>query len=103
MEILKPLNLPSFDPKIRKGKDDKLSIFDPLRNKYVALTPEEWVRQHFIHFLIEHRGYPQTLLANEIAITLNGTTKRCDTVLFPALGTPAIIILFFIVFSTLQI
>lgn len=92
MEILKPLNLPSFDPKIRKGKDDKLSIFDPLRNKYVALTPEEWVRQHFIHFLIEHRGYPQTLLANEIAITLNGTTKRCDTVLYDIHMSPQMIV-----------
>jgi hypothetical protein len=92
MEILKPLNLPPFDPKIRKGKDDKLSIFDPLRNKYVALTPEEWVRQHFIHFLIEHRGYPQTLLANEIAITLNGTTKRCDTVLYDIHMSPQMIV-----------
>ena len=59
MEILKPLNLPPFEAKIKEGKGNKLSIFDPLRNKYVALTPEEWVRQHFIHFLIEHKGYPQ--------------------------------------------
>ena len=92
MEILKPLNLPPFEAKIKEGKGNKLSIFDPLRNKYVALTPEEWVRQHFIHFLIEHKGYPQALLADEIAITLNGTSKRCDTVLYDIHMTPKMIV-----------
>lgn len=82
MEILKPLNLPSFEPKIRQTADGKLSIYDELRKRFVALTPEEWVRQHFIHYLIYIKGYPQALLANEMAITLNGTSKRCDSVLF---------------------
>ncbi|MGL4520289.1 MAG: type I restriction enzyme HsdR N-terminal domain-containing protein [Phocaeicola sp.] len=76
-----PLNLPSFLPKIT-NKEGKRSIFDPLRRKYVALTPEEWVRQHFISFLVEHKGYPKGLLANEIELTLNGTKRRCDTVLY---------------------
>lgn len=53
-----------------------------LRKKYVALTPEEWVRQHFTHYLLEHKGYPQGLLANEVQVNLNGTRKRCDTVLY---------------------
>ena len=57
-------------------------IFDVVRHRYVTLTPEEWVRQHFTHFLMEHKGYPQGLLANEIQIKLNGTSKRCDTVLY---------------------
>ena len=57
-------------------------IFDVIRRRYVALTPEEWVRQHFVHFLIEHKGYPLSLLANEVQVALNGTRKRCDTVLF---------------------
>ena len=57
-------------------------IFDVIRRKYVALTPEEWVRQHFVHYLIEQLGYPQELLANEVEVTLNGTSKRCDTVLY---------------------
>jgi hypothetical protein len=48
----------------------------------VALTPEEWVRQHFVHFLIAHKGYPLGLMANEVALTLNGVQKRCDTVLY---------------------
>ena len=76
-----PLNLPSYPAKIqvRNGKN---VIFDPLRKKYVALTPEEWVRQHFIHLLTDFKGYPKGLLANEVQLDLNGTRKRCDTVLF---------------------
>lgn len=75
------LNLPSFAVKIQQ-RNGKNFIFDPLRKKYVALTPEEWVRQHFTHFLTDHKGYPKGLLANEIQLDLNGTKKRCDTVLF---------------------
>jgi hypothetical protein len=58
------LNLPSFDTKIRK-KGDRLEIFDPLRKKYVTLTPEEWVRQHFVHYLISEKQFPASLIANE--------------------------------------
>ena len=75
------LNLPAYSHKI-VSKEGKNYIFDTLRKKYVALTPEEWVRQHFVHFLTEHKGYPGGLLANEIQIMLNGTKKRCDTVLY---------------------
>ena len=46
------------------------------------LDPEEWVRQHFVHFLLAHKGYPQALMANEVQVQLNGTKKRCDTVLY---------------------
>lgn len=58
----------------------------------MALTPEEWVRQHFVHFLIEHKGYPAGLMANEIQIRLNGTKKRCDTVLYDRSLTPRMIV-----------
>ena len=75
------LNLPSFAVKMQQ-RNGKNVIFDPLRKKYVALTPEEWVRQHFIHYLTDYKGYPKGLLANEVQLTLNGTKKRCDTVLF---------------------
>ena len=53
-----------------------------IRRRYVALTPEEWVRQHFVHFLIVHKWYPSSLMANEVLLNLNGTKKRCDTVLY---------------------
>lgn len=75
------LNLPAFDAKIALV-DGKNAIWDIIRQKYVALTPEEWVRQHFVHYLIEHKGYPRTLMANEVQLNLNGTKKRCDTVLY---------------------
>lgn len=75
------LNLPPFDAKVAV-KDGKRVIFDVIRRRYVALTPEEWVRQHFVHYLLKHKGYPQSLLANEVQVQLNGTKKRCDTVLY---------------------
>ena len=73
-------------------RDGKNVIWDIIRRKYVALTPEEWVRQHFVHFLIEHKGYPVSLLANEVALTLNGTSRRCDTVLYDRTLSPRMII-----------
>ena len=85
------LNLPGYDTKI-SSKDGKPTIFDPLRKCYVALTPEEWVRQHFVHFLIEHCNYPATLMGNEVGLTLNGTKKRCDTVVYDRNLKPRIII-----------
>lgn len=75
------LNLPAFDIKITQ-RNDKNVVFDTIRKRYVALTPEEWVRQHFVHFLIAHKGFPKALLANEVQLDLNGTKKRCDTVLY---------------------
>ena len=75
------LNLPTFDAKIRKG-EAAVEIFDLLRRKYVQITPEEWVRQHFIHYLISEKGYPASLMANETSIKLNTLTKRCDTVVY---------------------
>lgn len=75
------LNLPPFDKKITK-KDDKAFILDVIRRQYVALTPEEWVRQHFVHFLIQYKGYPQSLMANEVQLKLNGMSRRCDTVVY---------------------
>ena len=69
------LNLPPYATKIAV-RDGKNSIWDIIRRKYVALTPEEWVRQHFVHFLVEHKGYPVSLLANEVALTLNGPSAQ---------------------------
>ena len=63
------LNLPQYQIKLG-GTKDKPTIFDILRRRYVALTPEEWVRQHFIHYLIEHKNYPMSLLANEVSLKI---------------------------------
>ncbi|MBO4984887.1 MAG: type I restriction enzyme HsdR N-terminal domain-containing protein [Bacteroides sp.] len=75
------LNLPTFNVKLSE-REGKTFIFDSLRRRYVTLTPEEWVRQHFVHFLIEQKGYPAAWLANEVTLQLNGTRKRADTVLY---------------------
>ena len=85
------LNLPPYATKIAV-RDGKKVIWDIIRRKYVALTPEEWVRQHFVHFLVEHKGYPVSLLANEVALTLNGTSRRCDTVLYNRSLSPRMIV-----------
>lgn len=57
-------------------------IFDPLRRKFVTLTPEEWVRQHYLHYIIEVKQYPSALIAVEQQISVNGQLKRCDAVLY---------------------
>ena len=76
-----PLNLPDFDIKLA-GTPNRPIILDILRRKYVALTPEEWVRQHFIHFLINYKKYPATLLANEVELKVGQKRLRADTILY---------------------
>ena len=72
--------------------DGSRQIFDRLRGKFVALTPEEWVRQHFVAFLIDHKGYPAGLMANEVALSLNGTSRRSDSVVYDHSAKPLVII-----------
>jgi len=75
------LNLPPYDAKI-SGTKEKPLIYDDLRHKYLALTPEEWVRQNFIHFLINYKGYPYELMANELKLDVGDKTVRADSVIF---------------------
>ena len=85
------LNLPKYGIKIANEHGHQ-TIFDVLRRKYVALTPEEWVRQHFVHYLIEHKGYPQSLMANEIQLAIGNKKLRCDSVLYDRSLKPRMII-----------
>lgn len=85
------INLPTFAIKFRET-DGKRQIFDFLRRRYVTLTPEEWVRQHFVHFLVEHLGYPQGLLANEVELRVGDKKLRCDTLLYNKEMQPRMII-----------
>ena len=85
------LNLPQYEIKIGE-KDGKRTIFDFLRRKYVALTPEEWVRQHFVHYLVEHKGYPAGLMGNEVELAVGEKRLRCDTVLYNKVALPQMII-----------
>ena len=75
------LTLPPYEVRLRQS-DGHRQVFDVLRRKYVALTPEEWVRQHFVHFLIDHKGYPKGLMANEVELRVGEKRLRCDTLLY---------------------
>lgn len=90
-EFSPKLNLPPFDMKVKRG-DNVFKVFDALRKKYVTLTPEEYVRQHFVNWLLNTLHYPASLTANEIGIELNGTKRRCDTIVFNPDGSPLIIV-----------
>ena len=85
------LNLPPYNIKV-KNEDGRRKIFDILRRKYFVITPEEWVRQHFIHFLIDHKGYPVSLLANEVALSVGDKVIRADSVLYDKNLSPRMII-----------
>lgn len=86
-----PLNLPRVDLKM-VSEEGVIKVWDHLREKYVVLTPEEFVRQHFTSWLEKDRGIPRTSMANEYGINLNGTRKRCDTVVFDKSGQPMMIV-----------
>ena len=75
------LNFPAFDLRL-EGPPGQVGIFDVVRRKFVRLTPEEWVRQHLIHFLIHHRNYPLHLLAVEYSLKWDKLTRRCDVIAF---------------------
>jgi len=88
---MEPLNLPFTGLRIKK-QQEKEYVFDRLRKRFVRLTPEEYVRQQFISFLIEYKGYPAGRLANEIEIVLGNVRKRCDTILYDNYLQPLMII-----------
>ena len=89
------LNLPAFGARVRPDADSVrggLEIYDALRRKWVALTPEEWVRQNFVNFLVAERGYPAALMANEVEIKLYGLSRRCDTVVYDTRLQPRVVV-----------
>lgn len=88
---MQPLNLPPYEIRV-SHRNGHQTIFDTLRRRHVALTPEEWVRQHFVHYLIEHLGYPAGLLANEVQLNVGEKRLRCDTLLYNKELQPQMII-----------
>lgn len=88
---MEQLNLPTYQVNIR-GTREMPEIFDFLRRRYVALTPEEWVRQHFTHWLVEHKGYPKGLLGNEIELKVGDKRLRCDSILYDKSAQPQMIL-----------
>ncbi len=90
-DVIVPLNLPQANLKLTK-QGQVLYVWCILRQKKLVLTPEEWVRQHWIHYLIHAFDYPMSLMQAEKTIVLNGLTRRCDLVVFDRHGSPQLIL-----------
>ena len=89
---MEKLNLPEYSFRITKDKDNKVLIFDALRKKNILLTPEEWVRQHILKFLIEDRGFPSSLISVEAGLRVNRFLRRYDALVYNRAGQPLMLI-----------
>ncbi|SFE63652.1 type I restriction enzyme HsdR N-terminal domain-containing protein [Thermophagus xiamenensis] len=88
---MEPLNLPHYNFRY-KEIGGKMFIFDEVRQKFVSLTPEEWVRQHFLQFMKRNLNYPSNLTGVERKVNVNGLTQRCDIILYNRKGQPVMIV-----------
>ncbi len=88
---MEKLNLPSFDFKITEI-DGLQYVFDIFRKKNIVLTPEEWVRQHFLHLLINHYKYPKSLIKLESGMKYQKLDKRTDIIVFDRNGLPFLLV-----------
>lgn len=86
-----PLSLPSFEHKITEI-EGKSAIYDVVRKKYIVLTPEEWVRQHVIHLLINHLGYGKSLMKVESGLKYDKLDKRSDILVYDRQGKPFLLV-----------
>ncbi|MGC3978011.1 MAG: type I restriction enzyme HsdR N-terminal domain-containing protein [Paludibacteraceae bacterium] len=87
------LNLPTYQFRIKQEQNSYI-IWDSIRNKYVKLTPEEWVRQHFLQYFMQEKQFPKGLLSVEQQLNINGMKKRCDAVFYNRQKKPEIILEF---------
>ena len=88
---MQKLNLPEYTFRVKK-KEKKTYIFDDFRKKYVMLTPEEWVRQHFLMYLVTELDFPKSLIAVEAGLKLYKRIKRTDIVVYNKQGNPVLIV-----------
>ncbi len=91
MDLLLPLQLPPYPFKIT-DHDGQLTLFDVIRKKNIIITPEEWVRQHFVQYLINQKHYPKTLIKLEGGHKLHGMPKRTDIVVYNRAGEKILLI-----------
>lgn len=92
---LPQLNLPPCNLQLRPDDDSRrggVEVYDRLRRRWVALTPEEYVRQCFVNFMLDGRAFPEALMANEVELKLNRTSRRCDTVVYTSALRPLCIV-----------
>ena len=88
---MQKLNFPAYTFRF-KNSENKVAIFDVIRKKFIILTPEEWVRQHVVQFLLEEKKYPKSLINVEKVLKINGLRKRYDVVVFNSDGSIFILI-----------
>lgn len=88
---MQKLNFPPYSFRF-KNSENKVSIFDEIRKKFIILTPEEWVRQHVVRFLLEEKKIPKSLINVEKLLKVNGLNKRYDVVVFNPDGTIYILV-----------
>jgi type I site-specific restriction endonuclease len=86
------LNFPAVEFRFQKNEKGNLQVFDIIRKKFVEATPEEWVRQHIIHYLINHKEVPASMISVEKQLLLNNTKRRTDLVVFNSTLKPILII-----------
>lgn len=87
------LNLPTYSFRTTQ-ESGKLRIFDEIRKKFLVLTPEEWVRQNFVRFLIEEKGFPAQLMALESGLKVNQNQFRADLLVYDRAGQPLLVVEF---------
>jgi hypothetical protein len=90
-ENLQQLNLPEYPLRLREN-NGRREIFDSIRRLWVALTPEEWVRQNLVRYLVTEKQMPETLIAIEKSLTLNSLTKRTDILVHSRQGKPLLLV-----------
>jgi len=88
---MQQLDFPNYNFRF-KNSENKVAIFDEIRKKFIILTPEEWVRQHVVHFLILEKKYPKSLINVEKSLKINGLTKRYDVVVYKNDGSILILV-----------
>lgn len=88
---MEQLNFPSYSFRFKNSKN-KVAIFDEIRKKFIILTPEEWVRQHVVHFLLKEKNYPKSLINVEKVLLVNTLRKRYDVVVYNPDGSILILI-----------
>ncbi len=91
MELLCPLNLPPYPFQITE-RNKQFFLFDEIRKKTLLITPEEWVRQHFIQYLMLQKKYPKSLIQLEGSLKLNGQSKRSDILIFNSQGEKILLV-----------
>jgi hypothetical protein len=88
---MQELNLPTYKFRL-KEENDLVYVFDTIRKKFVVLTPEEWVRQNFIQFLVSEKKYPASLVSVEVGLKYNQLQKRADVLIYNKSGQPYLMI-----------